>query len=71
MLPVSGSFCDRDFVPPPDGVHAAGAARLAVSPVRTNGFRGLHLCRLRQRWSFIVFILLMFPLFLCFLRVSA
>ena len=40
-LPVSGSFCDRGFVPPPGGVHAAGAARLAVSPVRTHGFRGL------------------------------
>ena len=34
-LPVSGSFCDHGFVPPPGGVHAAGAARLAVSPVRT------------------------------------
>ena len=38
---VSGSFCDRGFVPPPGGVHAAGAARLAVSPVHTHGFRGL------------------------------
>ena len=40
-LPVSGSFCDRGFVPPPGGVHAAGAARLTVSPVRTHGFLGL------------------------------
>ena len=31
-LPVSGSFCGRGFVPPPVGVHAAGAARLEVSP---------------------------------------
>ena len=37
-LPVSGSFCCRGFVPPPGGVHAAGAARLEVSPVRTHGF---------------------------------
>ena len=40
-LLVSGTFCDRGFVPPPGGVHTAGAARLAVSPVRTHGFRGL------------------------------
>ena len=40
-LPISGSFCDRGFIPPPGGVHAAGAARLTVSPVRTHGFRGL------------------------------
>ena len=56
-LPISGSFCGRGFVPPPGGVHAAGAARLEVS--------------LPQRWSFIVFILFMFTLFLCFMRVSA
>ena len=40
-LPVSGSFCDRGFVSFPGGVHAAGAARLTVSPIRTHGFRGL------------------------------
>ena len=40
-LPVSGSFCDRGFVPSLGGVHATGAARLAVRPVRTHGFRGL------------------------------
>ena len=40
-LPVSGSFCDGGFVPPPGGVHAAGVARLTVSPVRSHGFRGL------------------------------
>ena len=40
-LPVLGSFCVCGFVPPPGGVHAAGASRLAVSPVRTHGFRGL------------------------------
>ena len=42
-LPVSGSFCDRGFVPPPGGVHTVSAARLAVSPVRTHGFRGLSI----------------------------
>ena len=40
-LPVSGSFCGRGFVPPAGGVHAAGAARLEVSPVRTHEFSGL------------------------------
>ena len=71
-LPVSGSFCDRGFVPPPGGFHAAGAARLTVIPVRTHGFRGLiHLCSFPQGWSFIVFILYMFPLFICFMRVPA
>ena len=40
-LPVSGSFCGRGFVPPPGGVHAAGAARLEVSPVRTHEFSGI------------------------------
>ena len=40
-LPVSGSFCGRDFVPPPFGVHAAGAARLEVSPVCTREFSGI------------------------------
>ena len=40
-LPVSGSFCGRGFVPPPVGVHAAGAARLEVSPVRSNEFSGI------------------------------
>ena len=40
-LPVLGSFCDRGFIPPPGGVHAAGAARLEVSSVLTHGFRGL------------------------------
>ena len=40
-LPVSGSFCGRGFVPPPGGVHAAGAARLEVSPVRTHKFSGI------------------------------
>ena len=40
-LPVSGSFCGRDFVPPPGGVHAAGAARLEVRPVRTQEFSGI------------------------------
>ena len=39
-LPVLGSFCGRGFVPPPGGVHAASAARLEVSPVRTHGLRG-------------------------------
>ena len=33
-----GLFCGRGFVPPPGGVHAAGAARLEVSPVRAHGF---------------------------------
>ena len=37
-LPVSGSLCGRGFVPPLGGVHAAGAAGLEVSPVRTHGF---------------------------------
>ena len=40
-LPVSGSFCGCGFVPPPGGVHAAGAARLEVSPVRTHEFSGI------------------------------
>ena len=40
-LPVSGSFCGRGFVPPPGGVHAAGAARREVSPVRTHKFSGI------------------------------
>ena len=40
-LPISGSFCSRGFVPPPGGVHAAGAARLEVSPVRTHEFSGI------------------------------
>ena len=35
-LPVSGSFCGRGFVAPPGGVHAAGAARLEVSPFRIS-----------------------------------
>ena len=40
-LPVLGSFCGRGFVPPPGGVHAAGGARLEVSPVRTHKFSGI------------------------------
>ena len=35
-----GLFLWRDSVPPPGGVHAAGAARLEVSPVRTHEFSG-------------------------------
>ena len=72
VLPVSGSFCDRGFVPPPGGVHAAGAARLAVSSVHTHGFRSLSTSvaflsggRLLCLFSF------MFPLFLYFMRVPA
>ena len=41
-LPVLGSFCGHCFVPPPPGgVHAAGAARLEFSPVRTHEFSGI------------------------------
>ena len=40
-LAVSGSFCGCGFVPPPGGVHAADAARLEVSPVRTREFSGI------------------------------
>ena len=40
-LPVSGCFCCRGFVPPPGGVHAAGAARLEASPVCTHEFSGI------------------------------
>ena len=40
-LPVSGSFCGRGFVPPPGGVHAAGAARFEVRPVHTHEFSGV------------------------------
>ena len=40
-LPVSGSFCGCGFVPPPGGVHVAGAARLEFSPVRTHEFSGI------------------------------
>ena len=73
-LPVSGSgsFCDCGFVSPPGDVHAAGAARLTVSPVRTHGFRGLStsVAFLRDgRLS--CFFSFMFPLFLCFIRVPA
>ena len=71
-LPVSGSFCDRGFVLPPGGVHAAGAARLAVSPVRTHGFRGLSTSvPFLRDGHLLCFFLFMFPLFLCFMRVPA
>ena len=71
-LPVSSSFYDRGFVPPPGGVHAAGAARLAVSPIRTHGFRGLFtsVAFLRDG-RLLCFFSFMFPLFLCFMRVPA
>ena len=70
-LPVSGSFCGHGFVPPPGGVHAAGAARLEVTPVRTHEFSGISTSSLPQRCPFIVFLLFMFPLLLCFMRVPA
>ena len=41
VLPVSGSYCGCGFVPPPGGVHSAGAARLEVRPVRTHEFSGI------------------------------
>ena len=55
VLLVSGFFCDRGFVPPPGGVPAASAARLAVSPVRTHGFRGLSTSCLPRSWLFLMF----------------
>ena len=70
-LPVLGSFCGRSFVPPPGGVHAAGAARLEVRPVRSHEFSGVS--------SYVAFLsdgrfLCLFslcPLFLCFTHVPA
>ena len=70
-LPVSGSFCDRGFVPLPGGVHAAGAAGLAVSPVRTHGFRGLSASVAFIRDGRLLCLFSLFPLFLCFMRVPA
>ena len=68
-LPVSGSFCGHSFVPPPGGIHEAGAARLEVSPVRTHEFSGIS--------TSVAFLsdgglLCLFSLcFLCFMRVPA
>ena len=70
-LPISGSFCGRGFVPPPCGVHAAGAARLEVSPVRTHEFSGISSSVAFLSDGHLLFLLFMFPLFLCFMCVPA
>ena len=70
-LPVSGTFCDCGFVRPPGGVHAAGAARLAVSPIHTLGFRGLSTSVAFLRDGRLLCLFSLFPLFLCFMRVPA
>ena len=69
-LPVSGSFFGRGFVPPPGGVPAAGAARLGVSPVRTHEFSGISTSVAFLSDGRLLFLLFMFPLFLCFMSVS-
>ena len=70
-LPVSGSFCGRGFVPPPGGVHAASAARLEVSPVRTHEFSGISSSVAFLSDGRLLCLFSMFPLFLCFVRVPA
>ena len=66
-LPVSGSFGGRGFTPPPGGVHAAGAARLEVSPVRTREFSGIS----SVAFLSVGRLLCLFSLFLCFMCVPA
>ena len=70
-LPVSGSFCGRGFVPPPGGVHAAGAARLEVSPIRTHEFSGISSSVAFLSDGRLLCLFSLFPLFLCFMRVPA
>ena len=70
-LPVLGSFCGRGFVPPLGGVHAAGAARLEVSPVRTHEFSGISSSVAFLSDGRLLCLFSLFPWFLCFMHVPA
>ena len=70
-LPFSGSFCGRGFVPPPGGVHAAGAARLEVNPVCTHELCGISTSVAFLSDGRLLCLFSFFPLFFCFMHAPA
>ena len=68
---VLGSFCGRSFVPPPGGVHAAGAARLEVRHVRSQEFSGVSSSVAFLSDGCFLCLFSLCPLFLCFTHVPA